>query len=181
MFEVGIGIFFGSHLIPFIGKLRLFLQNKLGENPYKGLFALVSLVGLLLIIFGYDSNTNLLYAVNASAYLYSKYIMFIFFSLLIAANMPTYIKQTIKHPMSLGIAIWAILHLMVNSDISSVILFGSFLAYSVISVLLSELRDSEIKEINPKISFDILSVALGVLLTFLAFNFHEYLSGVSLG
>lgn len=107
--------------------------------------------------------------------------MFIFFTLLIAANMPTYIKQTIKHPMSLGIAIWAILHLMVNSDISSVILFGSFLAYSVISVLLSELRDSAIKEINPKISFDILSVALGVLLTFLAFNFHEYLSGVSLG
>ena len=181
MFEVGISIFFGAHLIPFIGKLRLFLLRKLGKNPYKGLFSLVSLVGLLLIIFGYESNTSLLYAVNASAYLYSKYIMFISLTLLIAANMPTYIKQTIKHPMSLGIAIWAILHLMVNSDISSVILFGSFLAYSVISVLLSELRDSEIKEINPKISFDILSVALGVLLTFLAFNFHEYLSGVSLG
>ena len=93
MFEVGIGIFFGAHLIPFIGKLRLFLQNKLGKNPYKGLFSLVSLVGLLLIILGYESNTNLLYAVNASAYLYSKYIMFISLTLLIAANMPTYIKE----------------------------------------------------------------------------------------
>ena len=181
MFEVGIGIFFGVHLIPFIEKLRFFLQNKLGENPYKGLFSLVSLVGLLLIIFGYESNSTFLYSVNASAYLYSKYIMFISLTLLIAAFMPTYIKKAIKHPMSLGIAIWATLHLVVNPDTSSIILFGSFLAYSVVSVLVSELtKGFQIKEIDPKISFDTLSVTLGILLTFLAFNFHEHLSGIIL-
>jgi uncharacterized membrane protein len=82
--------------------------------------------------------------------------------------------------MSLGIAIWTVLHLMTNPDTTSVILFGSFLAYSSISVIVAELRDSKSKEIIPKIHYDIFSIVLGIVLTFLAFNFHEYLSGVSL-
>ncbi|SVA59862.1 uncharacterized protein METZ01_LOCUS112716 [marine metagenome] len=181
MFEAGVGIFFGVHLIPLIEKLKLFLKNKFGENLYMGLFSLVSLAGLLLIIFGYESNSNFLYSENESAYLYSKYIMFIAFTLLIAANLPTYIKKTTKHPMSLGIAAWAVLHLMVSPDTSSIILFGSFLSYSIVSVLMSELRGSQVKEINPKISLDILSVALAIFINFLAYNFHEYLSGITLG
>lgn len=181
MFKLGILIFFGVHLIPFVKNLKLFLQDRLGDNFYKGLFSLVSLLGLLLIIFGYENNSNFLYSVNDSVYLYSHYIMFISFTLLIAANMPTFIQKVSKHPMSLGIAIWAILHLMTNSDINSVILFGSFLGYSVISVLFSEfIYGPQVKEINPKITFDILSLALGALLTFLAYNFHDYLSGTSL-
>ena len=83
--------------------------------------------------------------------------------------------------MSLGIAVWALLHLAVNPDTSSVVLFGSFLAYSAISALVSELRDAEKKAGDAKIVFDVLSVVLGIFLTFLTFNYHEYLSGVVLG
>jgi len=181
MFKAGIIIFFGIHLVPLIGKLRFYLKKELGENFYMSLFSLVSLSGFLLIIFGYESNSNFLYSVNSSAFLYKNYIMFMAFTLLMAAYMPTYIKKTIKHPMSFGIATWAILHLMVNPDISSIILFGSFLVFSVFSVLVSELRKSETDEVNPKITFDILSIALGFLFTFLTFNYHHYFTGVSLG
>ena len=181
MFKAGIIIFFGIHLVPLIGKLRFFLKKELGENFYMSLFSLVSLSGFLLIIFGYESNSNFLYSVNSGAFLYINYIMFMAFTLLMAAYMPTYIKKTIKHPMSFGIATWASLHLTVNPDISSIILFGSFLAFSVFSVLVSELRKSETNEVNPKITFDILSIALGFLFTFLTFNYHHYFTGVSLG
>ena len=180
MFYSGIIIFFGIHLVPLIGKLKFFLKDKLGEGPYMGLFSVVALAGILLIIFGYESKSNLLYSINGKAYIYAKYIMFFSLTLFIAANMPTYIKKYTKHPMSLGIAIWTVLHLMVNPDTTSVILFGSFLAYSSISVLVAELRNSESKEVIPKIHYDMLSLVLGALFTFLAFNFHEYLSGVSL-
>ena len=145
-----------------------------------GLFSVVSLTGILLIIFGYESNSNFLYSINGKAYIYAKYIMFFSLTLFIAANMPTYIKKYTKHPMSLGIAIWTVLHLMVSPDTTSVILFGSFLAYSFVSVIVAELRDSKSKEVIPKIHYDIFSIVLGIVLTFLAFNFHEYLSGVSL-
>ena len=180
MFYSGIIIFFGIHLVPLIGKLKVFLKDKLGEGPYMGLFSVVSLTGILLIIFGYESNSNFLYSINGKAYIYAKYIMFFSLTLFIAANMPTYIKKYTKHPMSLGIAIWTVLHLMVSPDTTSVILFGSFLAYSFVSVIVAELRDSKSKEVIPKIHYDIFSIVLGIVLTFLAFNFHDYLSGVSL-
>ena len=142
MFYSGIIIFFGIHLVPLITKLRLFLKDRLGEGPYMGLYSIISLTGIVLIIFGYESNSNFQYSVNGKAYVYAKYFMFFALTLNIAAVMPTYIKKYTKHPMSLGIAIWAILHLLVNPDTTSIILFGSFLAYATVSVMVAELRDS---------------------------------------
>ena len=106
--------------------------------------------------------------------------MFISLTFLIAANMPSFIKKISQHPMSIGIAVWSALHLLTNSDTVSVVLFSSFLVYAIISVLIAEARKQEKKEFSPKIIFDVLSIALGVFFTFLAYNYHEYLSGVSL-
>ena len=180
MFYSGIIIFFGIHLVPLITKLRLFLKDRLGEGPYMGLYSIISLTGILLIIFGYESNSNFQYSVNGKAYVYAKYFMLFALTLNIAAVMPTYIKKYTKHPMSLGIAIWAILHLLVNPDTTSIILFGSFLAYATVSVVVAELRDSFSESVTPKMLYDIFAIVLGIALTFLAYNFHEYLSGVRL-
>ena len=180
MFYSGIIIFFGIHLVPLISKLRLFLKDRLGEGPYMGLYSIISLTGISLIIFGYESNSNFQYSVNGKAYVYAKYFMLLALTLNIAAVMPTYIKKYTKHPMSLGIAIWAILHLLVNPDTTSIILFGSFLAYTIVSVVVAELRDSFSESATPKVLYDIFAIVLGVALTFLAYNFHEYLSGVRL-
>ena len=180
MFYSGIIIFFGVHLVPLITRLRLFLKDRLGEGSYMGLFSIVSVTGILLIIFGYESNSNFQYSINGKAYIYAKYVMFFALTLNIAAVMPTYIKKYTKHPMSVGIAIWALMHLLTNSDTSSVILFGSFIIYGIVSVLVAELKGIDKKTLTPRIVFDALSMALGVFLTFLAFNIHEYLSGVKL-
>jgi len=180
MFYSGIIIFFGIHLVPLISKLRLFLKDRLGEGPYMGLYSIISLTGISLIIFGYESNSNFQYSVNGKAYVYAKYFMLLALTLNIAAVMPTYIKKYTKHPMSLGIAIWAILHLLVNPDTTSIILFGSFLAYATVSVVVAELRDSFSESVTPKVLYDIFAIVLGIALTFLAYNFHEYLSGVRL-
>ena len=180
MFYSGIIIFFGIHLVPLISKLRLFLKDRLGEGPYMGLYSIISLTGIVLIIFGYESNSNFQYSVNGKAYVYAKYFMLLALTLNIAAVMPTYIKKYTKHPMSLGIAIWAILHLLVNPDTTSIILFGSFLAYATVSVVVAELRDSFSESVTPKVLYDIFAIVLGIALTFLAYNFHEYLSGVRL-
>ena len=181
MFKAGVIIFFGVHLIPFFSDLKRFLQDKLGSNPYKGVFSLVSLAGLLMIIFGFESSTTYLYTANSNAYLYSKYVMFFSLTFLVASSLPSYIKKITRHPMSLGIAVWSLLHLAVNPDTSSVVLFGSFLAYSAVSVLFSELKDTEKKANDAKIVFDFFSVVLGIFLTFLSHKYHQYLSGAVLG
>ena len=156
------------------------MKDRLGEGPYMGLYSIISLTGILLIIFGYESNSNFQYSVNGKAYVYAKYFMFFALTINIAAVMTTYIKKYTKHPMSLGIAIWATLHLLVNPDTTSIILFGSFLAYATVSVVVAELRDSFSESVTPKVLYDIFAIVLGIALTFLAYNFHEYLSGVRL-
>ena len=180
MFEIGIVTFFGVHLIPFFTSVRNYFLNRFGENLYKGLFSLLSLTGLFLLIFYYQSSSTFYYEINGTAYSYSKYIMLLSFPLIIAANMQTYMRKLLRHPMSIGLGIWATMHLLVNPDFSSIILFGSFLIYSIVSAFLSEIRGSKASVSNPKLSLDILSIGIGVFLTFLTFNYHENLTGVSL-
>ena len=181
MFITGIIIFFGIHLFPFFSKAKHILRSRLGENSYMGIFSLVSLIGLLLIIFGYERDIDNLYSIYSDAYAYSEYVMFFSLTFLVAAYLPTYLKKITKHPMSIGIAIWALLHLAVNPDLNSVILFGAFLAYSILDILVSEFKKEEKKLFEAKILYDVLSVVVGVLITSLAYNYHEYLSGVQLG
>ena len=172
--------FFGVHLIPFFTSVRNYFLNRFGENPYKGLFSLLSLTGLFLLIFYYQSSSTFYYEINSTAYSYSKYIMLLSFPLIIAANMQTYMRKLLRHPMSIGLGIWATMHLLVNPDFSSIILFGSFLIYSIVSAFLSEVRGSKASVSNPKLPLDILSIGIGVFLTFITFNYHEKLTGVSL-
>jgi len=181
VFTIGLIIFFGIHLVPFFPKAKSVLHSRLGENPYMGTFSLISLIGLLMIIFGYERGIDNLYSIYSHAYAYSEYVMFVSLTFLVAAYLPTYLKKITKHPMSIGIAIWALLHLAVNPDIISVILFGAFLAYSILDILVSEFKKEEKELYEAKILYDVLSVVVGVLITSLAYNYHGYLSGVTLG
>ena len=180
IFITGIIIFFGIHLVPFFSKAKRVLRSRLGENSYKGIFSFISLIGLFMIIFGYESDIDNLYSIYSKAYAYSEYVMFFSLTLLVAAYLPTYIKKFTKHPMSIGVAIWALLHLSVNSDINSIVLFGAFLTYSILDILISEFNKEEKAIYETKILYDVVSVIVGVLITSLAYNYHEYLSGVPL-
>ena len=93
MFYSGIILFFGVHLIPLNSNIKEILKNRLGENIYKGLFSLISLFGFLLIIFGYESGSDSLYLLNTKVFLFSGYIMFLSITVIIAANLPPYIKK----------------------------------------------------------------------------------------
>jgi uncharacterized membrane protein len=48
-----------------------------------------------------------------------------------AAYFPGEIKRRLKHPMLVGVKLWAFAHLIANGDLGSVLLFGSILAWAV--------------------------------------------------
>lgn len=50
---IGLAVFLGSHVFVSLRDQRANLVKKLGEGSYKGLFSLVSLLGLGLIIYGF--------------------------------------------------------------------------------------------------------------------------------
>ncbi|MET1415097.1 NnrU family protein [Roseibium sp. HPY-6] len=131
----GIILFFGMHVVPMLPAVRSGLSERLGENAYKGLFALVSAVGLGLLIYGYGAaradGPPLVYDPPIWLHHVTMLLMVPVFIFLVAAYVPSKIKRALKHPMLVAVKLWALSHLLTNGDLASVLLFGSFFLWAV--------------------------------------------------
>ncbi|MCF6292855.1 MAG: NnrU family protein, partial [Robiginitomaculum sp.] len=110
--QIGLALMIGIHLVPVIAPLKAGLQAKLGANGYKGVFSLISLVGLGLIIWG------MIIAPNVPVFdppVWAKHLAFLLVPvalvLLASAHMKGRIRVIARHPMMLGVLIWAVAHL----------------------------------------------------------------------
>ncbi|MET0533635.1 MAG: NnrU family protein [Steroidobacter sp.] len=132
---LGLVLFLGIHSIEiFSPGLRASAVARMGERPWKGLYALISIVGFLLIIWGYGQARQhpiLLYAPPIWTRHLSALIMLPVFPLILAAYMPGRIKTALKHPMLAAVKFWALAHLLANGMLADVLLFGGFLAWAV--------------------------------------------------
>lgn len=134
---IGLALFFILHLLPTVPDLRRGLVERFGERPYKLLFSLVSAAALALIVYGY-AKLGHTPGKNPDIWLppvwmrhVTMSLMPIAFVLLAAAYIPSRIRTAARHPMLAAVKVWAFAHLLVNGDLASIILFGSFLAYAV--------------------------------------------------
>lgn len=136
---LGLVLFLGVHSVAIVspgGRDRLVAG--MGENAFKGLYALVSFAGLGLIVWGYGLSRDtpvLLYALPAGFRHLAALLMLPVFVLLLAAYLPGRIKTAAKHPMLLAVKLWALAHLLAQSvtggTLADVLLFGGFLAWAV--------------------------------------------------
>ena len=55
---LGVALFVGVHLIPMMPAWRAALVDRIGEGPYKGCFALLSLVGLIGALWAYRYTSH---------------------------------------------------------------------------------------------------------------------------
>jgi uncharacterized membrane protein len=132
---LGLVLFLGMHSVEiFSSTLRANAIARMGERPWKALYAVVSIVGFVLIIWGYGQARQdpiLLYAPPVWMRHLSALIMLPVFPLLLAAYLPGRIKAALKHPMLAAVKFWALAHLLANGMLADVLLFGSFLAWAV--------------------------------------------------
>ena len=114
---------------------RAKLIARFGELPYKGLFSLVSIVGLVLIVYGFAlyRRTGLVPVWYPPDFLrhVSEALMWPAFVFVAAAYIPGNIKRVLKHPMLVGVKLWAFAHLLSNGDLGGIVLFGSILGWAV--------------------------------------------------
>ncbi len=174
----GLVLFLGIHLVPVWPGVRNRLFEALGEKKYKGLFSIVSAIGLALIVIGYaraPSEPRLFHPFPV-AVMVAPLAMVVSFVLLASANMRTHIRHTIKHPMLIGVGIWATVHLLANGEAKATLLFGAFLAYAVID-LASALQRNVKKSFMPVPRQDVMAVTAGFVLSLLVMLFHRQLFG----
>lgn len=132
----GLVLFLGVHLLTTARETRAALMAGFGEGPYKGLYSLVSALGLVLIVWGYGRYRSAGYIPvwdpPRGLLPITLILMWFSFVALVATYAPAgKIKGLLRHPMLVGIKAWALAHLLVNGDLGSMILFGAFLAWAV--------------------------------------------------
>lgn len=143
---LGLIIFLGIHLTRVLAPAwREGLIASRGEAVWKGAYTAISLIGFALIIWGYGMarrDAAVLWVAPALIKQLAIALNLLAFILLAAAYVPrNHIKSAIGHPMVAGTKTWALAHLISNGRLPALILFGSFLLWSVVLFAASRRRD----------------------------------------
>jgi uncharacterized membrane protein len=182
---LGLVVFLGAHVFVSMRNERAGLISRIGRGPYLGLFTLVSIVGLVLIGFGFARYhaEGLIPVWYPPAWTRQIVVaaMWPASIAVVAAYIPGDIKRVLKHPMLVGVKIWAVAHLCANGDLGGMILFGAVLAWAVYDRITLKRRSDPGA---PPIPLggrrnDIVAVVVGTILYLaLGFVFHPIVIGL---
>ena len=183
---LGFVLFLGAH------SLRVFADGwrkrqiaRLGEKKWKGLFALVSLVGFVLICWGFALARHhpvLLYTPLPWLVRLNALFTLVAFVLFIAGRAPRNgIKARLHHPQLLAVKVWAFGHLLATGMLHDVVLFGAFLLWAIVLFAASRRRDRREGTAYPPgtAKNTAITVVIGVVVwAIFAFWLHALLIGV---
>jgi len=179
---LGVLIWSGVHLIPSLAvPQRAAWIERIGEGPYKGLFAL-SLVGaIVLMVMGWRSTAPVaVYTAPAWGVWFGNVAMLVSLVLFMGSNVPCNLKRVVRHPQLTGVAIWALAHLVANGDLRSLVLFGGIGLWAVVEVVSINRRDGDWEKPEPlPLSAEVKPLVAGVITYIVLVFAHPYLSGVS--
>lgn len=143
---MGLVLFLGLHSVRlFANNWRSNMLEFLGEKGYKLLYTAGSLVGFGLIVWGYGqarlTPVPLWSPPTGLRHLASLLTLLAFVLIAAAYVRGNQIKHWIGHPMLAGTKAWALGHLLANGNQADVLLFGSFLAWSIADFISCRRRD----------------------------------------
>jgi uncharacterized membrane protein len=182
---LGLVLFLGVHTVTTQRDLRARLVASLGDGGYKAGYALLSLAGLVLIIWGFAHyRATGLWPVWTPPTAFKHIAVALMLPaviLVVASYIRGRIYTTLKYPMLAGVKLWAAAHLLANGDLGAIILFGSFLGWAVFDrISLKHRADAGAPPIpvgGP--GNDLIAVAVGIIAYLaLAFAFHPVVIGV---
>jgi uncharacterized membrane protein len=183
IFILGLVVFFATHIFVTFRAARGDAIATLGLNGYRAVFALVSIAGLALIVWGFGQYHAYAPQIwSPPAFMRHITVGLMLFAILFftAAFIPSYIKTKLKHPMLAGIKTWALAHLLSNGDLASILLFGSFLAWGVYARIAAK-RRGDLGAVTAPAGWtnDIIVVVIGIVIYLaLGYAFHPMVIGV---
>ncbi len=185
---LGLVIFLGVHSVSIAAPAaRDRWLAQMGESGWKGLYSLLSVVGLALIVWGYGQarfDPVYLYTAPTGLRHLSALLMLPVFPLLLAPYLPGRIKTLTRHPMLVATKLWALAHLLANGTLADVLLFGGFLVWAVADRISVKRREQagQVRAVPglPASGLNDVIVVVAGLALYLVFVFwaHAWLFGV---
>ena len=167
---LGLVLFLGVHSVRvFAEGTRTRFVAQRGENAWKGLYALLSILGFVLLIWGYGlarQSPVVLWTPPTWARHLAALLTLPAFVLLVAAYVPgNHIKARLHHPMMLGIKVWALAHLFVGRTLAAEIVFAAFLVWAALSFRAARARDRADGRVYPpgRVVPTVVTVVAGVI------------------
>lgn len=179
---IGVILWTVVHLIPvFAPQFRQGLIDRLGRNPYRGLFSLALFAALALIILGWRSTPEVpVYVPGPDAKMVGFILMVVSFILIGGAQYNSWIKQFIRHPMLMGVVVWSISHLVTNGSTRALVLFGGIGLWALIEIPLINARDKDYtKPPAPKLGVELRGVFISAAFLAITLFLHPYFAGVT--
>lgn len=182
---VGLILFLGLHSLSIVNEpLRNRLHTSMGEAAFKGLFSLASLIGLVLIIWGYGAarlDPTVIYTPPGWLRHLAMLLLIPVFPLLFATYFPGRIKAKLGHPMLVAVKLWALAHLLANGMLHDLLLFGAFLAWAVADRISLKRRNQRPIATLPAAKANDAIAIVGGLAVYVVIVFwaHQWLFGVA--
>lgn len=183
---LGFVLFLGIHSTRIVadGARSAFIAQR-GANAWKALTSVVSLIGLVLIVWGYGQARQqpvVLWASPAWTRHLAALLTWPAFVLLAAPYFrPNAFTARLHHPMTLGAKLWAFAHLVANNTLADLLLFGGFLAWAIVLFAAARRRDRREGTVYPAAvtSQTVMTVVAGTVVWLVfAFWLHRWLIGV---
>lgn len=185
---VGLVLFLGAHSTRIVAEgWRASMIESMGEKLWKGVYSVVSIAGFVLIVVGYalarETPTLLWGQPPVATRHLAALLTLVAFVLLVSAYVPrNQIRPKVHHPMVLGVALWAIAHLVANNTAADVVLFGSFLAWAVLDYRSARKREATRVTVDGPgtVGGTVMAVGIGVVAwAVFAFWIHLHWIGVA--
>jgi uncharacterized membrane protein len=178
----GVAVWSVVHLFPSISsKRRDALQEGMGENTYRGVFALVIVGSIVMMVVGWKSAIpSVVYAPPLVGSPVVTALILIAFILFVSAQAPTNIKRFVHHPQLTSVVVWAAAHLLANGDSRSLTLFGTLGVWAILEIVFINRRDGAHEKPAPfPIKADAITVVIAAVAFAIVLYFHQRLFGVA--
>ena len=165
---LGLILFLGAHSVRIVADdWRTQKMEALGEKAFKGVHALISLLGFYLLVVGYGEarlQTVVIWNPPTATRHISLLLMLFSSILMVAAYIPrNHLKIRMGHPMVLSVKVWALSHLLANGNLADMLLFGAFLIWALLNFKSARVRDRvqvQLPDSNAEVNAGVISASL---------------------
>ena len=184
---IGLILFLGVHSIRiFAESWRTQQIERLGKGKWMSRYALVSLLGFVLIVIGFGQAREegvMIWTPPIWTWHITITLMLVAFIFITAAYVPhNAVKAKLKDPMILGVKTWALAHLISNGSLAGMVLFGSFLVWAVLNFSACKRRRAteQAPALTSSAKMTVVTLLVGVVTwALMAMVIHKYLIGIA--